>query len=531
MAELLLPAGSYEEALPDLRAPYQPSQIRPLIIAVPKNEQAPCKIALYTIGETLMDRFNLVCGANWERPKFTIDIHDEREELQTKTGKRSCTTSRSTCTLTVFGKEHEDFGEGESENPALAEYDARAQAFKRAARWHGPGQCLYVFGGEEVIMWRGAGAGKLQVPKSGTEPHRRPYFDKQGRNAIRDEYARWLRDDGEALFGAPLDHLKIAHEIKARMTARLAAIPAPATQQLAIVEPPPSSTPTGQDPDGEDHGPEQPPAGEPSQPVTGAMPDEPASAAAIQAAQDSGYSERVAKALSNLAAAQDQSGPLSDPQERVVRNWLVALARFEVPEATVLDAVAFVASACDCQEARQAKLAKWLSAKAQENPASTHDAGSVAADAPASENAQRASAEAPPAHHPESAAPQSTQQDATAQADTDAQDLATARAYVRIHRAMDAHAYDDRAVTQLAALAVGAGPRGHVEWAKVPADVLEIISELLEAAASLGWSTDTLNKEVLKAHERTQQGTPAGRFAAFANHLMNAAETRTAQAA
>jgi hypothetical protein len=65
----------------------------------------------------------------------------------------------------------------------------------------------------------------------------------------------------------------------------------------------------------------------------------------------------------------------------------------------------------------------------------------------------------------------------------------------------------------------------------VPADVLEIISELLEAAASLGWSTDTLTKEVFKAHERTQQGTPAGRFAAFANHLMNAAETRTAQAA
>jgi hypothetical protein len=96
---------------------------------------------------------------------------------------------------------------------------------------------------------------------------------------------------------------------------------------------------------------------------------------------------------------------------------------------------------------------------------------------------------------------------------------------------MDAHAYDDRAVTQLAALAVGAGPRGHVDWAKVPADVLEIISELLEAAASLGWSTDTLTKEVFKAHERTQQGTPAGRFAAFANHLMNAAETRTDQAA
>ena len=96
---------------------------------------------------------------------------------------------------------------------------------------------------------------------------------------------------------------------------------------------------------------------------------------------------------------------------------------------------------------------------------------------------------------------------------------------------MDAHGYDDQAATRLAALAVGAGPRGHVDWALVPADVLEMIAELLQAAGSLGWSTEALNKEVLRAHESTQQGTPAGRFAAFANHLMNAAETRAAQAA
>ena len=417
MAELLLPAGSYEEALPDLRAPYQPSQIRPLIIAAPKNEQAPCKIALYTIGETLMDRFNLVCGANWERPKFTIEIHDEREELTDEDRKKVVHYFKITCTLTVFGKEHEDFGEGESENAALAEYDARAQGFKRAARWHGPGQCLYVFGGEEVIMWRGAGAGKLQVPKSGTEPHRRPYFDKQGRKAIRAEYARWLKEDGEALFGAPLDHLKIAREIKARMTARLAAIPAPATQQLAIVEQPPSSTPTGQDLDGEDHGPEQPPAGKPSERVTGAMPDGPASAAAIQAAQGSGYSEHVAKALSNLAAAQDQSGPLSDPQERVVRNWLeharalrgaggdgarrrrVRRESVRLPGSTP-------------GEAREVALRQGT-----REPRLHAGAGSVAAEAPASEDARPASAEAPRPQVAESAAAGSTQQDGRAQSE------------------------------------------------------------------------------------------------------------------
>jgi hypothetical protein len=55
--------------------------------------------------------------------------------------------------------------------------------------------------------------------------------------------------------------------------------------------------------------------------------------------------------------------------------------------------------------------------------------------------------------------------------------------------------------------------------------VLVTIAELLEAAAKLAWSNDTLTKEVIKAHNKTQQGTSTGRFAAFANHLMNAAET------
>lgn len=531
MAELLLPAGSYEEALPDLRAPYQPNQIRPLIIAAPKNEQAPCKIALYTIGETLMDRFNLVCGPNWERPKFTIETHEEREEQTDDAKKKTVHYFKITCALTVFGKEHEDFGEGGSENAALAEYDARAQGYKRAARWHGPGQCLYVFGGEEVIMWRGPEAGKLRVPKSGSEPHRRPYFDKQGRKAIRAEYARWLREEGEALFGPPLDHLEIARTIKARMTRRPAAIAAPVTQKLAVVEQPPPGTPTPQEPGRDDQGADRIPVGKPSERVIGAMPDGPASPAAIQAAQSSSYSELVAKALTNLAATQDQSGPLSDAQERVVLNWLNTLARLKVAEATVLDAVAFVARECDCQEARQAKLAKWLSAKAQRDPASTPETEFAAPETPVTEAARPASSDASRPLEPESAAAGSTQQDGSAQSDTDAQDLATARAYVQIHRSMNAHAYDDRAVTRLAALAVGAGPRGRVDWAKVPAEVLEIIRELLEAAASLGWSTDTLDKEVIKAHERTQQGTSAGRFAAFANHLMNAAETHAAEAA
>jgi hypothetical protein len=506
-----------------------PSQVQAKILTAPENPDWPCTIALYAIGETQMDRFTLTCGSEWG--------HEFTKLAEEKIGTTwYCMVA---ATFTAFGVTHTDIGEGWAPTRAGAEMNARAQAGKRAGRKFGPGQCLYAC--DPIVMFRGGEPHELRLPK-GDDPkrHLKPYFDREGKGQAycRAQYDRWLTDTGTAIYGPPLDHLAIAEEIRSRRPTLVLASTndtngSPAATRRATQDGN-GTAPTSNET--EDMG-AQSNAAQPRATASlaakphRAMPDGTASAAAIQAAQDSGYSERVAKALSNLAATQDQSGPLSDPQERVVRNWLVALARFEVPEATVLDAVAFVASACDSQEARQAKLAKWLSAKAQENPASTHDAGSVAADAPASENAQRASAEAPPADAPESAAMQSSQQDGTGQADTDAQDLATARAYVRIHRAMDAHAYDDRAVTQLAALAVGAGPRGHVEWAKVPADVLEIISELLEAAASLGWSTETLNREVLRAHERTQQGTPAGRFAAFANHLMNAAETRTAQAA
>ena len=250
------------------------------------------------------------------------------------------------------------------------------------------------------------------------------------------------------------------------------------------------------------------------------MPEIAASPAAIATAQSHKYTELAANALTNLAASQGQTEALSDAQERVVANWLAALARFKVPEAMALEAVAFVAGECDCQETRQAKLAKWLSAKAQADPTSTPDTA-----APGTEQAQ---ATLPTSHaspqHPAAADAGTTQSDGES-TEEEAQELATAQAYVRIHRAMKDHAYDDQVVTRLAALALGAGPRGRVAWDVVPADVLLIIAELLESAAKLGWSNDTLAKEVIKAHNKTQQGTSTGRFAAFANHLMNAAET------
>jgi hypothetical protein len=510
--ELLLPAQSFEEALPFLRRPYTPSQVQAKIVSTPEIKEAPCTIALYAIGETPMDRFNLVCAREWTHSFETL-----AEEKTVTNGKTSwyCMVC---ATITVFGISKPDIGESTAPTRAAAEMNARAQAYKRAGRWFGPGQCLYA--AYEIIMFRGKNADELRVP-AGDKGYLRPYFDRQGQGQkyVRGRYEHWLTDSGEEVYGEPLNHLKIAEAIQARMSPRAAVLTAPLAPTLAVVGQGAPATPTLQEPLGDLASPNQAPATAPER-ATGPMPDIPASAATIGVAQSHKYTELAAKALTNLAANQGQTGALSEAQERVVANWLAAMARFKVTEAMVLEAVEVAAGKYDCQETRQAKLAKWLSAKAQADPTSTPDiaaAGSEQADAASETN-------------------QAGQQDTTATgtgapqgdgepSEAEAQELAIAQAYVRIHRAMKDHGYDDQVVTRLAALALGAGPRGRVSWDAVPAEVLVIIAELLEAAAKLAWSNDTLTKEVIKAHNKTQQGTSTGRFAAFANHLMNAAET------
>jgi len=536
MSAIILPASSYEEALPDLRAPYLPSQIRPLIIQAPKNAEWPCKIALYTIGETLMDRFNLCCGTNWKKPVFTTEIHKEVPKQDDQGNRYTVHYFKITCSIAVFGSESSDFGEGESTSEARAEYDARAQAFKRASRWHGPGQCLYVFGGEDFIMWRGPEEGKLHIPKSGQEPHRKPFFDTAGRQAVRDEYAKWLRTDGEGQFGVPLDHLKVAEAIRERALHRpLMAVPdLPAAPALS---PPAAKRPereqrgamaesTGtvgvQSPSGDQQQIETNPgaraeqeatvdvseATEPArQDVRGLpMPDAPASQEIVEIAESAGFDATVAHALSNLARADGQEEKLSERQHKGVVNWLIILSELHLTSDEIVRAVQHVADKGSGQEQRQATFSRWLAKKAtgQSGSSSTEPAATQEAAAPPDEDDAAAG-------------------DAPINEDTDALD--TARALNRIHKMMDEHRYTDRTVALLAKLAIGQPPKRRLVWGQVPAGTMTVLAELLESAASIGWSAERLGKEVLAAHSRKGQVTPAGRFSAFAGHLTELAET------
>jgi hypothetical protein len=539
MTHPILPARSYEEALPYLRAPYQPNQIRALIINAPDNERAPCSIALYAIGETAMDRFNLVCANNWSR-RFETVIETERKD-----GNKTFYYCQVKAIVVAFGVEHDDIGEAEAETRGAALMNARAQGWKRGGRWHGPGQVLYA--AEQILLWRSDKDDELFVPKHGDDPHKHPYMKQGGQKKVRHEYQQYLTNDGEAIYGKPLDHLAIYREIARRAAGlpageeRRALPPAPVEAQRASSTGPRASRNAAGDGNVAAQASTSPAPSDPAQldatveSVAAAahverrpMPDVPAAEATVSIAESLEYTAQVARELSNLARNDGQTTGLTERQQSTVLNWLVLLSDLKLTSQEVLDAIEFVAGNGTTQESRQATFTRWLAAKTggsqaadrrpvrdPSNQTATADATPAAAsDAPSSESqspAQNGSGET--------------------QATVDDETLETERALVRIHRAMASHGYSDRTVTQLAALAVGVGPKGKVDWAKVAPQTMQVLAELLESAASLDWTPDALAKEVHKAHNSTQQSTPAGRFSAFAGHLTDLAESRSVEAA
>ncbi len=503
------PMQSHEAALPYLRRPYLASQVYAKIQSVPKNEHAPCTVVLYSIGETMMDRFNLFCGSDW--------THEFETLTETKSpGQKPWWYCKVRATITALGKPETDIGDGYGPTQAAAEMNARAQAGKRAARWHGPGQCLYA--ADEILMWRdGDGEDRLRIPKAGNDRFESPFFDQQGigQKYCRGRYDAWLKRDGEAVYGEPLDHLAIAVAIQARPTVLAVAIPngvRPESRAVAHAANGNGSTPTPIE------APTAAAVAEPngSQPVLVAapvakewppMPDHPAPPAALEAAQQAGYGEPVARLLTNLARGEGKDAKFGDAQLQAVANWITVLGELEVAEDVIVKAITHNATKKTSQERRQAKFVKWLSEKA-----------SGEADAKGQE--PESDSEAP-------AAQTDSQPAAATNGDgSDNSQLEAGRALAELRQAKTDHEYSDRTVTRIAALATGVGPKARVDWPKVPPETLTVLAELLRSAGSLGWKNDQLDQEVLKYHNSAQQTSAAGRFSAFANYLTDLAETR-----
>lgn len=514
---ITLPARSYEEAYPWLRRPYMPTQVWAKVQTTPKTPNSPCTIALFSIGETLMDRLNLLCGREW-------DHHFEKTgEAKSGSGRELRWYCEVSATITVFGKTESDIGQGIAPTRVGAEMNARAQAYKRTGRKFGPGQCLYAC--DEILMFRGDGENQLRLPK-GEDAHLHPYFDEQGhgRRYVRGRYEEWLRETGEAIYGEPLNHLELAVLLQAQAASLAVAIPAaipaagsnggagsiePAAQQrLVTASNGTPATPTnGSTVNGHDGAPapaqQTNEAGSPA--AYEPMPDYPAPPAAIEAASNAGYSEQVARALCNLARTEGQGDRFLRSQLNVVENWLTALHGLDVPEDVLIGAAAFNAKRRTSQERRQALFSQWLARRA---------AGATPAET--GEGEQPDTAQQPPQPQAPGEQPQSASQP----------QLDRASAIAELQGRMAEHEYGDRPVTRLAALAVGAGPQAQITWGKMKPETLLVLSDLLDCAAALGWDAERLDREVLDAHASSRQQSAAGRFSAFANTLKDMAETR-----
>jgi hypothetical protein len=485
MPATTLPAKTYAEALPYLRAPYTPSLIRFRIQSVPDSSSAPCVVVLFVNSETVMDRFNIVCGAEWTPPEFTVLAH--RED---KGSNKTTHHVKARATFSVYGKVFTDTAEATGQSEVQAEFNANARAFKRAARWPGPGQSLYQ--PSAIKMFRGAGNDQLRVwSNDATKPH----IDERSERFLLGHYEKVLAEKIIPVYGHPFDHLHALGGPSATAASVVVAAPA-AVRSPAPVQQLVTNT-TSEDPQS------PAPAETPARQRAASSSE---TTAIRQSAKIAGYTDTLSETLMRLAREDDDS-PLTSPFAGCVAAWLSILGSRQVPEAKILEAVSFVLENCASRQGAQVKFGQWVAAKA-----------TAAAQQPPPEQASTdttASSDSPP-----------PPPDGAADPDTAGPQLELAAAMRELQEAIGRHDYTERTATRIAALAIGADPDRKIDLAKTPPATLRCVAELLDAAATLQWSAGKLDEEISRAHNSTQQGTSASRFGAFAIHLINSAEAR-----
>lgn len=523
-----LPLESYEEAYPLLRRPYLPSQVYGKVQTTPKDRSEPCSISLYTIGETLFDRFNLLCGGAWSH-----SFETKRESKGATSNGRTRFYCEVEATIILFGQANNDIGEGVAMTRAGAEMNARAQAGKRASRKFGPGLCLYAC--DEILMFRGGdGQDRLCLPAEGQDRWLHPFFDLQGngRRYVRGRYEAMLNEYLTGIFGEPLDHLQLAGILEASPRVTTLAVPAAipqektGTQRLAqppallAAAAPVSKSGARQNGDaapahtnGHGSATNGSPPSPPSAKVQDYAPmaDHPAPIAAIRAAAARGYGPDAARALCNLVRGEDQDEHVSRQQLGTIENWLAMLHSLSIPEHALLGAAGHNANKRTTQERRQALFSQWLARKAAgEQPTAAQSDGEV------------------PAATPAGLAEQPQPAGSGQQGKEDPAELA--QAMTELQNRIGEHDYDERPVARLAALALGRGPNSRVKMAELGTTMIRTLTDLLDCAAAIGWNSERLDRELLEAHGADQHTTSSGRFSAFANTLKDLAESRSGEA-
>lgn len=171
MTDTQLPVGSFREAAPLLRRPFEPAAVR---WKVQTTHGSSGLIVGYIDARLATERLNLVCPHLW-----SDDYTSAGDGLLM-------------CLLTVDGITRRDVGQGKGK--ALF-----SDAFKRAAVKFGVGVSLYAL----PQTWLSVSDGHLRAAGQGKE---RLFLQPAGIEHLRSLYAIWLGTAQGASFGEPLSH-------------------------------------------------------------------------------------------------------------------------------------------------------------------------------------------------------------------------------------------------------------------------------------------------------------------------------------
>jgi hypothetical protein len=194
MSEIAFPVASIEAALPQLRRPFAPAAVKWKPQATwPSNGPAEGAIFVGYIDARLVSaRLNHVVGGNWsEKP---VRVEGQAWALMYE--------------LTVFEQTHVDIGVAQGRSDDMKLKAMHSDGLKRPAVRFGIGEYLYAMPEVRIAVTPDGAETSEGVPtikrrKDGKVPG---FLPERIYAYLRERYEAWLKAEGEAAFGKPLDH-------------------------------------------------------------------------------------------------------------------------------------------------------------------------------------------------------------------------------------------------------------------------------------------------------------------------------------
>jgi hypothetical protein len=174
-----LPVDSLREAAPHLRRPFSPEAIKFKVQTVFSGASG-CLVVAYIDARLAVERFNAVCPDLWSPAYRMVDG-----------------SKLMWCDLTVDGVTRSDVGE----SPKGMSKDLVSDALKRAAVHFGVGVSVYAL--PQIALYMSGTERRIEV--RGKEK-KTVALTEYGHTKLREGYAKWLAEHGEARFGPVLDH-------------------------------------------------------------------------------------------------------------------------------------------------------------------------------------------------------------------------------------------------------------------------------------------------------------------------------------